>query len=246
MHSCRTPVFTTASMQKRQLLGSPVTAVPTPQRTDINQGVPQIEKESRERSFFPPLQTDQKISLGENLNISQRFGARVRSAEPLPLSLSAEHLVRCRSISVLFKQLNYCWSSAHGVRAYRKIPPLLDGFQECSDTDLLHQYNWSHQNIYFNCLLKDASVASCEFFENLSESGTDPRKRREQLSGQNGTFKSLQMLLYFKNQILVAVNINILLAILLFLFTIYLQLEAFLMECSLKNIWDSRQGYKEE
>jgi len=49
------------------------------------------------------------------------------------------------------------------------------------------------------------------------------------------------MLLYFKNQILVAVNINILLAILLFLFTIYLQLEAFSTEYSLKNIWDSRR-----
>lgn len=127
-----------------------------------------------------------------------------------------------------------------GPRAYKKIPSLLDGFQECSDTNLLYQYNRSHQNMYFNCLLMNASVASCDFLKkNLSESGADPCKRREQLSGQNGTIQTPQMSLYFKKQVLVAVNINILLSILLFLFTIYLELEAFSMEYSLKNTWDS-------
>lgn len=57
-------------------------------------------------------------------------------------------------------------------------------------------------------------------FLKICQSGADPCKRREELSGQNSIIQSLQMLLYFKNQILVAVNINVLFAILLFLPTI--------------------------
>lgn len=113
MDSCRTPVFTTASTPKWHLLSSPVTAVPTPQRAAIKQGEPQTEKQSRERYFFT-LTNREKISFREGLNISQYFGPRVRSAERLSLSLGSEHLVRCRSISVLFKWLNLLKQQTQG------------------------------------------------------------------------------------------------------------------------------------
>lgn len=238
MHSCRTPVFTTAGTQKWQLLSSSVTVVPTPQRAAIKQGEPQIEKQ--QGKIFFPLTKRAKISLGESLNISQYFGPRIRSAERLPLSVGSEHLVRCRSISVLFKWLKLLKQQTQG--------------QELTERYILYQMvsrNVQTLIFYINTteVIKTSTLtvylrmhllqAVPFFFFRICQSQKLIHVR-EQCSGQNSTIQSLQMLLYNKNHILVAVNINILLAMLLLVFTIYLQLKAFSMEYSLKNIWDSR------
>lgn len=117
MHSHRTLIFTPASMQKRMLLSSPHQCWPTPQRTAINQGDPQIEKQSRERSFSPLTNRGEKKKKKKITWVKSKHFSTLwtQGQECWALTrLVSEHLVRCRSISVFFKRLNYCWSNTHG------------------------------------------------------------------------------------------------------------------------------------